>query len=171
MDERLNLHRFGPFTLDARSEVLLRGAERVPLQPQPMKVLLVLASRRGELVTRKELQAAVWSDGVFVDFEQGLNWCIKRIREVLGDDAAHPHFIETVPRKGYRFIAPIDAPRPRRSARWPAATAVLAAICIATSLHVAAPRAVTVVVLPFDNFSGDPRNELTAAAVTDDVIN
>lgn len=171
MDDALKFRRFGPFVLDLEAEVLTRGADRVPLQPQPMTVLALLAARPGELVTRKELQAAVWSDGVFVDFEQGLNWCIKRIREVLGDDAAHPRFIETVPRKGYRFIAPIDAPRPRRSARWPAATVVLAAICIATSLHVAAPRAVTVVVLPFDNFSGDPRNELTAAAVTDDVIN
>src|SRR3954468_7091864 len=135
MDERLNLHRFGPFTLDARSEVLLRGAERVPLQPQPMKVLLVLASRRGELVTRKELQSAVWSDGTFVDFEQGLNWCIKRIREVLGDDAAHPRFVETVPRKGYRFIAKLQQAQRRTIDRRWLATAMLVVACV-TMLHV-----------------------------------
>src|ERR1051326_9075409 len=123
MDNALKFRRFGAFTLDLEHEVLTRDGQRVPLQPQPMTVLAILAARAGELVTRKELQAAVWSDGTFVDFEQGLNWCIKRIREVLGDDAAHPHFIETVPRKGYRFVADA-APLPRRRARWLLAGAV-----------------------------------------------
>ncbi|HJW94214.1 MAG TPA: winged helix-turn-helix domain-containing protein [Thermoanaerobaculia bacterium] len=167
MDERLNLHRFGPFTLDARSEVLLRGAERVPLQPQPMKVLLVLASRRGELVTRKELQSAVWSDGTFVDFEQGLNWCIKRIREVLGDDANQPRFIETVPRKGYRFIAQAQV----RDRRWLATAAMLALVCVAASAAWRPAPPVTVVILPFDNFTGDARNDMSATIATEEVIN
>jgi len=170
MDDALKFRRFGPFTLDVEAEVLTRDGQRVPLQPQPMKVLAILAARAGELVTRKELQAAVWSDGTFVDFEQGLNWCVKRIREVLGDDAAHPRFIETVPRKGYRFL-PIAAPPQPRRARWLVAVAMLAVVCAAAALHVTQHHAVTVVVLPFDNFSGDPRNELTAAAVTEDVIN
>src|ERR1044071_3033265 len=129
MDERLNLRRFGPFTLDFENELLLRGGERVPLQPQPMKVLLLLAARAGELVTRQELQRAVWCDDTFVDFNQGLNWCVKRIREVLDDDAEQPRFIETVPRKGYRFIAPTDVPRAPRW-RWLAAVAVLAVVCL-----------------------------------------
>src|ERR1043165_5536901 len=115
IDDALKFRRFGPFTLNVEAEVLTRDGQRVPLQPQPMKVLAILAARAGELVTRKELQAAVWSDGTFVDFEQGLNWCIKRIREVLGDDAAHPRFVETVPRKGYRFLAVAAPPQPRRA--------------------------------------------------------
>ncbi|HKS22058.1 MAG TPA: winged helix-turn-helix domain-containing protein [Thermoanaerobaculia bacterium] len=167
MDERLNLRRFGPFTLDLESDLLLRGGERVPLQPQAMTVLRILAARAGELVTRQELQRAVWGEGTFVDFNQGLNWCIKRIREVLGDDAENPRFIETVPRKGYRFIAPLDVPRAPRW-RWLAAVAVLAVVCLGV-MHRQAP--VTVVILPFDNFTGDPRNELAASAATEDVIN
>src|SRR5258708_13699937 len=104
MDEPLNFRRFGPFTLDLANGILSRDGKRIPLQPQPATVLVLLASRAGELVTRKELQSAVWTDGTIVDFDQGLNWCVKRIRDVLGDDAEHPRFIETVPRKGYRFL-------------------------------------------------------------------
>lgn len=162
MDERLN---FDGFTLDLKHETLTREGKRVALQPQPMKVLALLASRRGELVTRKELQDAVWSDGTFVDFEQGLNWCIKRIREILGDDASHPRFIETVPRKGYRFIA---QPAKRSHRRWLATAAMLAVACV-TMMHSHA--SVTVVILPFDNFTGDVRNELAANVATEEVIN
>lgn len=167
MDEPLNLHRFGPFTLDPRNETLLRGSERVPLQPQPMKVLLVLASRPGELITRKELQSAVWGDGTFVDFEQGLNWCVKRIREVLGDDANQPRFVETVPRKGYRFIAQ----PPVRNRRWLATVAALAVVCLAAAGAWRPASPVTVVILPFDNFTGDARNDLAATIATEEVIN
>src|SRR5258708_33263810 len=135
MEERLNLRRFEPFTLDLDAEVLLRAGQRVPLQPQPMTVLRMLVSRPGELVTRKELQSAVWSDGTFVDFEQGLNWCVKRIREVLGDDARHPRYIETVPRKGYRFLPiPIDPRSPTgRPLRRPVMALLLGVVCLATT--------------------------------------
>src|SRR5690349_21557566 len=148
MDESLNFRRFGPFTLDLASGILTRDGNRVPLQPQPATVLVLLASRAGELVTRKELQSAVWADGTIVDFDQGLNWCVKRIREVLGDDVEHPRFIETVPRKGYRFVAAAAPPQPRR-ARWLVGVAMLAVVCAAAALHVTQRHAVTVVVLPF----------------------
>jgi TolB-like protein len=173
MEERLNSRRFGAFTLDLDAEVLLRGGERVPLQPQPMTVLTMLASRPGQLVTRKELQNAVWSDGTFVDFEQGLNWCIKRIREVLGDDAQHPRFIETVPRKGYRFLPiPADPLAPTgRPLRRIVMALVLGVVCLAATGIWTHQPPVTVVILPFDNFTGDPRNEVAAAAATEDVIN
>lgn len=174
MDERLNLRRFGPFTLDVEAEVLTRGGERVPLQPQPMTVLKMLVSRPGELVTRKELQSAVWSDGTFVDFDQGLNWCVKRIREVLRDDAQHPRFIETVPRKGYRFLPLMADPRPspiRRPIRRLVMAVVLGVVCLATTAVWTHRPPVTVVILPFDNFTGDPRNEVVASAATEDVIN
>src|SRR5258708_23432926 len=149
MEERLNLRRFEPFTLDLDAEVLLRAGQRVPLQPQPMTVLRMLVSRPGELVTRKELQSAVWSDGTFVDFEQGLNWCIKRIREVLGDDAQHPRFIETVPRKGYRFLPqpadPLPAPVRRVVPRLVMAT-LLGIVCLATTAVCTRRPPVTVVI-------------------------
>lgn len=171
MDERLNLRRFGPFTLDLTNELLTRDGERVALQPQPMKVLVALASRAGELVSRRELQQAVWGDDTFVDFNQGLNWCVSRIREVLGDSAEQPRFVETVPRKGYRFIgaAEIVRQRPRRDLRWLTLTA--AALIIAIAFGMRERRAVTVVVLPFDNFTGDARNAWIADAATEEVIN
>src|SRR5689334_14014616 len=75
MEKTLN---FAEFTLDLKNEELLRGGERVPLQPQPMKVLTLLARRAGELVTRDELRATVWGSETHVDFDQGLNWCIRR---------------------------------------------------------------------------------------------
>lgn len=173
MEERLNLHRFGPFTLDVDAEVLLRGDERVPLQPQAMTVLKLLVLRSGELVTRKALQSAVWRDGTFVDFEQGLNWCIKRIREVLGDDAQHPRFIETVPRKGYRFLPVVSDPRPSpiRPLRRLVMAMLLGVVCLASTAVWTHHPPVTVVILPFDNYTGDPRNEIAAAAATEDVIN
>src|SRR5215472_1159517 len=100
IEKRLN---FDELTLDFATGELLRRGEPVPLQPQPMRVLLLLAQRAGEIVPREELQAAVWGSDTHVDFDQGLNWCIRRIREALGDDVRQPRFIETVPRRGYRF--------------------------------------------------------------------
>jgi DNA-binding winged helix-turn-helix (wHTH) protein/TolB-like protein len=165
MDKQLNFHRFGPFVIDAKNGELRRGADRVPLQPQPMRVLLVLASRPGELVSRRELQDAVWNDGTFVDFEQGLNWCIKRIRETLGDNAARPRYIETIPRRGYRFIAQ----RPSRNRQWLMTAAVLTLACIAAATGYRRS-SVTVVILPFDNFTGDVRNDFNATLATEEVI-
>jgi DNA-binding winged helix-turn-helix (wHTH) protein len=97
--------RFGPFTLDAQSGELRRDGELVPLAPQPFRLLLALASRPGELVTREELRQQVWDDGTFVDFERGLNFCVLQARTALGDDAKQPAYIETLPKRGYRFVA------------------------------------------------------------------
>jgi len=158
---------FAEFSLDLKNEELLRGGEAIPLQRQPMKVLLLLARRAGEIVTRDELRAAVWGDDTHVDFDQGLNWCIRRIREALGDDVRQPRFVQTIPRRGYRFLIVPVAKRPRRRL---AAAAVVALACLAAAgAHRA--RGVTIVVLPFDNFSGDPRNDVTAQAVTEEIIN
>jgi TolB-like protein len=164
MEKRLNI---AEFSLDLKNEELLRDGQPVPLQPQPMKVLLLLARRAGELVTREELRAAVWDGDTHVDFDQGLNWCIRRIREALGDDVRQPRFVQTVPRKGYRFLIVPAAKRPRR---WLAAAAVVALACLAAA-GVQRERGMTVVVLPFDNFSGDPRNDVAAQAVTEEIIN
>ena len=100
--------RFGEFELALKSGELRRNGTVVRLQPQPFKLLVFLASHAGQTVTRQELQQAVWKDETFVDFEHGLNFCIKQIRSALGDNAQSPRLIETLPRRGYRFIGEVD---------------------------------------------------------------
>jgi eukaryotic-like serine/threonine-protein kinase len=96
--------RFGPFELDVRSGELRRNGTTVRLQPQPFKVLVLLLCRPGEVVTREEIQAEVWPAGTFVDFEQSLNFCVRQIRSSLGDNANAPRYLETLPRRGYRWV-------------------------------------------------------------------
>ena len=103
--------RFGLFEFDERSGTLTREGIPVRLQPQPARVLTLLVERAGTVVSREELKAAVWGEATFVDFERGLNFCIAQIRSALGDSAESPRFIETVPRRGYRFIAPVQLPK------------------------------------------------------------
>lgn len=110
--EKIPVLKFGPFGLDQRASELRRSGLRVNLPPQPCKILALLAGRAGELVTREEIQEQVWGGETFVDFDQGLNFAIKKIRTALGDDADAPRFIETLPRRGYRFIGQLDAPAP-----------------------------------------------------------
>jgi TolB-like protein/DNA-binding winged helix-turn-helix (wHTH) protein/Tfp pilus assembly protein PilF len=100
--------RFGDFELDLRTGELRRDGTSLKLQPQPAKVLAVLVSRPGEIVTRQDLTRQVWGSETFVDFEQGLNFAIRQIRTVLEDDADQPRFLETLPKRGYRFIAAIE---------------------------------------------------------------
>ena len=107
--------RFGAFELDPATGELRQHGDPVKLPPQPLKVLELLARRSGEVVTRNEIREHVWCGDTFVDFEQGLNFCIRQIREALGDTADAPRFIETLPRRGYRFLMPVRGRR-RRSA-------------------------------------------------------
>lgn len=100
--------RFGEFELELKSCELRKDGTAVKLQPQPLKVLALLVANAGRLVTREEIQRAVWNGETFVDFEHGLNFCIKQIRAALGDNAQAPIYIETLPRRGYRFIAHIE---------------------------------------------------------------
>lgn len=101
---------FDEFELDTRTSELSKNGVRLKLQPQPIQLLLVLLQHPGELVTREELQQRLWPTHTFVDFEHGLNTAIKKLRLALGDEAETPHYIETLPRRGYRFIGAI-APR------------------------------------------------------------
>ena len=98
---------FGPYRLDTRSLELRRGGKRVGLRPQPCRVLALLAARPGELVTREELKAALWPEGVHVRFDVGLNSCLKQIRRALGESVDSPQLIETLTRRGYRFIGDV----------------------------------------------------------------
>ena len=101
--------RFGLFELDARSGELRRSGVRVSLQDQPLKLLQCLLERPGELVTRDELRGRLWPGDTFVDFDQGVNAAVRRLREALSDSADAPRFIQTLPRRGYRFIAPVES--------------------------------------------------------------
>lgn len=100
--------RFGLFEADVARNTLTRGGSRVKIQDQPFRVLIVLLERPGEIVTREELRQKLWPEGTFVDFEGSLNVTLKKLRAALNDDSDNPRFIETVPRRGYRFIAPVS---------------------------------------------------------------
>lgn len=138
--------RFGPFELDTREGHLHKGKVCLHLQPQPFKLLSLLVSRAGQLISREEIRRELWDQDTFVDFEQGLNVCIRQIRTVLKDSAAAPRYVETVPRRGYRFIAP------------------------ATQVARAA-RVDSLVVLPFENSNGDPDLEYLCQGIAESLIN
>jgi TolB-like protein/DNA-binding winged helix-turn-helix (wHTH) protein len=100
--------RFGSFEVDLRAGELRRGGIRVKLSGQPFDVLVALLEKPGQVVTREELHDKLWAQDTFVDFEHGLNKAINKVREALGDDADNPRFVETLPRRGYRFVAPVQ---------------------------------------------------------------
>jgi len=114
--ERLQCFRFGVFEADVRAHELRKDGARVRLQIQPFQVLALLLERAGDVVTRDELRQKLWPSSVYIDFDHGLNNAIARLREALGDEAATPRYIETLPRVGYRFIHPLDAPPANGSA-------------------------------------------------------
>src|SRR5882724_3507899 len=99
------MKKFGTFEIDLRARELRKGGIRVRLQDQPFEILAMMLDRPGEVVTREELRQRLWPAGTFVDFEHSLNAAVKRLRAALGDDADNPRFVETLPRRGYRFIA------------------------------------------------------------------
>jgi len=100
--------RFGGFEADLRTEELYRSGRRVRLPNQSFRVLAMLVERAGELVTREELRARLWPTGILVEYDQAVNTAVKRLREALRDSSAAPRFIETLPKRGYRFIAAIE---------------------------------------------------------------
>ena len=100
--------RFDSFAADLQTCELRKDDRLVKLQPQPFKLLILLASRPGELVTREEIQKELWSDDTFVDFEHGINYSVQQIRTALGESADKPRFVQTVPRRGYRFITAVE---------------------------------------------------------------
>ena len=184
---------FGEFELDLRTGELRRDGSVLKLQPQPAKVLTILASRAGEIVTRQELSERVWGSDTYVDFEHGLNFAIRQIRTALQDSAENSRYLETIPKRGYRFIAhvndvseapsplsnttPVRAPR-RSSIR--RLTILFAAVLLAGGFLVvrghwrrlsATNRNVSsLAVLPLRNLSGDSDQEYFSEGVTDELI-
>jgi len=181
---------FGPFELDAAAGELRKGGILVKLQPQPLRVLLLLAERAGTVVTREEIQRCLWSESTFVDFEHGINFSINQIRGALADDAEKPRYIETLPRRGYRFIATVEPmqqsvePEPNVEAAgttpWRSSfVAGLVAILLLVSyfawrrIHpptVPPPGRIMMAVLPFQNLTGDPKQEYLTDGVTEEMI-
>jgi TolB-like protein/DNA-binding winged helix-turn-helix (wHTH) protein/Tfp pilus assembly protein PilF len=185
--------RFGVFELDLRAAELRKNGVKLRLQDQPYQVLLKLLEHSGEIVSREELRATLWHEDTFVDFETGLNTAIKRLRETLGDSADNPTFIETIPRRGYKFMAPVEIPVSQESNMLDpadrqetprgkkllkhgsvvAAVAVVLLICAATWFGVFRVRGKaidSVAVLPFANASADSDMEYLSDGITDSLI-
>jgi|SRR6516162_1045078 DNA-binding winged helix-turn-helix (wHTH) protein len=102
-------HRFGAFVVDVRASELLKSGKKIKVQLQPMQVLAALLEQPGEIVTRDELRKRIWPEDTFVDFEHSLNTAVKKLRQALGDRASKSKYIETLPRRGYRFLPEVEA--------------------------------------------------------------
>ena len=189
--------RFGEFDLDPCTRELRTDGRRLILQEQPFQILAALLEHPGHLVTRDELRRRLWSSDTFVDFERSLNKAVNRLREVLEESADQPRFIETLPRQGYRFIAPAEplsdaskhkpiAPAqgpkslPAKASHWKFAAKIFAGIV--TVVLVASltwkigwkDRSSiihSIAVLPLENLSGDPSQDYFADGMTDELIN
>ena len=105
-----SVHRFGVFELDSDSGELRRHGLKIRLPEQSFQILKLLLSRPGEVVTRDELKQVLWTSDTFVDFEAGLNSAVRKLRDALDDSAENSRFVETLPRRGYRFIASVSSP-------------------------------------------------------------
>ena len=110
--DRGSVMRFGVFELDTESEQLLKNGLAIKLKPQPFKLLKLLVNEAGRVVTRDEIRAELWTGDTFVDFDQGVNFAIKQVREALDDDSERSLYIQTVPKRGYRFVAPVEIVTP-----------------------------------------------------------
>lgn len=144
--------RIGDAEIDLDRREVRRGSFMARLQDQPLRILTLLLERAGEVILRQDIERQLWPDGTFVDFEHGVNAAIKRLRVALGDDAAQPRFVETVPRRGYRFIGRVE-----RGAREAAAPA-------------AAPGRPRVMVLPFTIAGGDASHAHLGLGLSEELI-
>src|SRR5262245_22893325 len=190
--------RFADFELDVGSGELRKSdADAVLLAEQPFRILVTLIRQSGNLVTRDELRRELWPEDTFVDFEHSLNAAIKRLRAALADSATDPRFIQTIPRRGYRFIgpmetitstSPVEPPtavlenefvRKGRTPRWWLALGGLAVLVTATVVYVVhqsgqkkatTPEIRSIAVLPLRNLSNDPAQEYLADAMTEAMI-
>jgi TolB-like protein/DNA-binding winged helix-turn-helix (wHTH) protein/Tfp pilus assembly protein PilF len=174
--------RFGNFELDTHAGELRRAGVLIKLTPQQLKLLHYLVVHPGQILGREEIQREIWGSDTVVEFDRNLNVCIAQLRSVLNDDSGSPRFIETVPKRGYRFVAPVVRPQKPKDAlppslprRWLLAvgltavvSAVVAVLVFARNPH--SVRDVRVAVLPFENLTGDANDEPVVAGLTDELI-
>jgi TolB-like protein/Tfp pilus assembly protein PilF len=145
--------RFGTYEVDLRAGELRRQGLKIKLQDQPFQILAMLLNCPGEIITREEVQQRLWPADTFVDFDRGLNRAMNRLREALSDNADHPRFIETIPKRGYRFIAPVERPG------------------VHTVVTPGQTRRIeSLAVLPLENLSADPAQDYFADGMTDELI-
>lgn len=185
--------RFAEFEADEHSGELRRDGVRVKLQDLPFRTLIALTGRAGDVVTRDELRAALWGAETFVDAEAGLNTAVAKLREALGDDPEAPRFVETVPKRGYRFIGTVSAaasdtepaatpaamatagtrlPRSVTLSRWLVPVAVVAALAVILGAYRWQRTAdrITIAVVRFHNETGSPEYDRLAGTLTDAVV-
>src|SRR5262249_7020374 len=152
------LLRFGPFELDTRAGELRKRGTTLRLQGQPLHVLEILLRRSGDVVTRDELRALLWNSDTFVDFEHSLHNAVARLRDTLGDSATAPRFIQTLPRRGYRFLMTVEEVS-EHDQLGRASAAISGALPIRS-----------LAVLPLTNLSGDPSQSYFADGMTEALI-
>jgi TolB-like protein/DNA-binding winged helix-turn-helix (wHTH) protein/tetratricopeptide (TPR) repeat protein len=176
--------RFGVFELDIAAGELRKSGTLVKLQAQPFQLLTLLVGRPGQVVTREEIRRALWGDDTFVDFDQNINFCVNKLRDALHEDPQKPQYIETLPRKGYRFVATVVESKrqpaevtPAHRLRWPllaGAALVLIVFGLAAKTGLQSRRVgkpiESLAVLPLENLSPDPEQEYFADGMTDDLI-
>ena len=189
----LGHYQFAAYTVDVRAFELRKHGVRIKLQERPLQILIMFLERPGEVVTREELRKRLWPDGTFVDFDHGISSAVNKLRTALNDSAAHPRYIETIGRQGYRFIYPVAPrtttirvlenrpvlvpPRPSARRRWLVLT-VMAALLLATLAAFLAwqrgsgqPKQIrSIAVLPLKNLSSDAEQEYFSEGLTEELI-
>ncbi|MCP5118006.1 MAG: hypothetical protein GY953_44895, partial [bacterium] len=157
--------RFGAFEADFQARELRKRGLRIRLQEHPFRLLAILLERPGEVVTREEIQKRLFPEDTFVEFDHSVNTAIQKIRQALGDSATHPRFVETLPRRGYRFVAPVEGilaeqPPPPAKHRRP----VLVVVVVAVALLAAA--ALIAAMVAWFTARRTPKTPLTAVPLT-----
>jgi DNA-binding winged helix-turn-helix (wHTH) protein/TolB-like protein len=177
------IYRFGVFEFDSDSSELSRNGRAVALEPQPAKALALLLSKAGEIVSREELRDAVWGRETHVDFDRGIAYCLSQIRAALGDSGDNPLFVQTIPKRGFKFIAPLAGATGAAGARpadrfnfWVTVPLTLALAAVTVGVVVETLRTppiqdrVAIAVSVFDNETGNAQFDRPVANLSDAVL-